>query len=240
MNMNLQEKTWVQVEEYLKTNDHIILPVGSTEQHGPTGILGIDYLSALHIAQEVGKRKNILVAPPLCFGMAQHHLAFPGTISLTPITYIQVLVEIVQSLARHGFKKFSFINGHGGNIAPITTAMCQAKMNDEEFAMKLFNWWHLPEVTAYEDIHFGKENGFHATCGEIAVTMHTHPEAYAQIPKMKFQPTSERPHWPMSPIEFRKHFPDGRMSSNPALSTPEHGKVLFNIAVDSLCQKIEA
>lgn len=239
MSMNLQEKTWPQVEEYLKTKKHIIVPVGSTEQHGPTGLLGIDYLSAWEIAKSVGEKTHTLVAPPLCFGMAVHHLAFPGTISFSPMTYVQVITEIIQSLARHEFSKFTFINGHGGNIAPLTTAFCQAKQNQETFDIKLFNWWHLPEVTTYENKVFGNENGFHATCGEISVTMHTHPEAYKSVPKMNFSPTKERPHWPMAPEEFRETFPDGRMGSNPSLCSEEHGKVLFNLAVDSICQKLE-
>lgn len=239
MSMNLQEKTWPQVEEYLKHKKHIIIPVGSTEQHGPTGLIGIDYLSAWEIAQAVGEKTKTLVAPPLCFGMAVHHMAFPGTITLSPVTYIQVVTEIIQSLARHGFSQFTFINGHGGNIAPLTTAFCQAKQNTETFDIKLYNWWHLPEVTAYESKVFGTENGFHATCGEISVTMFTHPEAYKEIPPMEYQPTRERPHWPMAPKEFREVFPDGRMGSNPSLSSSSHGEVLFNLAVDSICQKME-
>lgn len=239
MSMNLQEKTWPQVEEYLKQKKHIIIPVGSTEQHGPTGLIGIDYMSAWEIAQAVGEKTQTLVAPPLCFGMAVHHMAFPGTITLSPMTYVQVITEIIQSLARHGFNQFSFINGHGGNIAPLTTAFCQAKQNNETYDIRLFNWWHLSEVTAYENKVFGDQNGFHATCGEVSVTMFTHPEAYKNIPTMDFKPTPERPHWPMAPEEFRQVFTDGRMGSNPNLASAKHGEVLFKIAVDSICQKME-
>ena len=237
--MNLQEKAWPQIEEYLKTKKSILVPVGSTEQHGPTGLIGIDYLSAWKIAEEVGIRTKTLVAPPLCFGMAVHHLAFAGTISLSPLTYVQVITEIIQSLTRNGFEKIYFVNGHGGNIAPLTTAFCQAKMGKEEFALSLFNWWHLPEVIDYEKIHFGEENGFHATCGEISVTMHTHPEAYSKIPQQKFPATATRPHWPMAPEEFRKCFTDGRMGSNPVLCNAQHGLKIFELAVDSICQKLK-
>lgn len=239
MSMNLQEKTWPQVEEYLKHKKHIIIPVGSTEQHGPTGLIGIDYMSSWAIAKAVGERTQTLVAPPLCFGMAVHHMAFPGTITLSPLTYVQVITEIIQSLARHGFTQFSFINGHGGNIAPLTTAFCQAKQSQETYNIKLFNWWHLSEVTAYENKVFGNDNGFHATCGEISLTMFTHSEAYKNIPPTKFEPTPERPHWPMAPEEYRQTFPDGRMGSNPNLASAQHGEVLFKLAVDSICQKME-
>lgn len=239
MAMNLQEKTWPQVEEYLKTKKQIIIPVGSTEQHGPTGIIGIDYLTTWEIAKTVGVKTNTLVTPPLCFGMAVHHMAFPGTITLSPLTYIQVVTEIIQSLGQHGFEKFIVINGHGGNTAPLTSAFCQAKQNHETYDIKLYNWWLLPELTEYENKAFGNENGFHATCSEIAVSMYMSPDAYKDIPKQTFTATQDRPYWPMAPHEFRKTFPDGRMGSNPALSSAEHGKVLFNLAVNSICQKME-
>lgn len=239
MSMNLQEKTWPQVETYLKTKKTIIVPVGSTEQHGPTGLIGIDWMSAWEIAKVVGEKTQTLVAPPLTIGMAVHHMAFPGTMTLSPVTYIQVITEIIQSLGKHGFTDFFFINGHGGNIAPITSAFCQAKQVDETFNLKLINWWHLPEVTEFEAKVYGNENGFHATCGEISVTMHTHPEAYKDIPKMKFKPTPDRPHWPMAPKEYREVFTDGRMGSNPELCSAEHGEKIFKLAVDSICQKME-
>ena len=238
MSMNLHEKTWPQVETYLKTKKSIIVPVGSTEQHGPSGLIGIDFLSAWEIAKAVGEKTNTLVAPPVCVGMALHHMAFPGTISFTPTTYIKMITEIIQSLAQHGFDTFTFINGHGGNIAPLTTAFCEAKDKDQTWKLDLINWWHLPDVTTYENKHFGKENGFHATVGEISVTMYTHPEAHKDIPAMTFAPTVERSHWPMSPQEFRKHFPDGRMSSNPALASAQHGQEIFKIAVDAICRKL--
>lgn len=240
MSMNLHEKTWPQIESYLKEKKSILIPVGSTEQHGPTGLLGIDWLTAYHISEQVGVRTQTLVAPPLCIGMALHHMAFPGTISFQPTTYIQVLCEIVDSLAKHGFREFIFVNGHGGNIAPITTAMSQILNAQQNYKMKLLNWWHLPEVTDYEKIAFGDENGFHATCGEISVTMFTHPQAHQNIPAMTFTvDKSPRSHWPMSPAQFREHFPDGRMGSNPSLASKEHGEKLFEIAIQSISHKLE-
>lgn len=237
--MNLQEKTWNQIESYLQSKKTILLPVGSTEQHGPTGLIGIDYMSSWSIAEEVGKRTHTLVAPPLCFGMAVHHMAFPGTMTLSPLTYVQVITELIQSLATHGFQKIILVNGHGGNIAPITTAFCQVQQKDEKLDLQLINWWHLPEVQKYESEVFGEENGFHATCGEISVTQFTHPKAYAEIPQQKFQPTAKRSAWPLSPVAFRQNFPDGRMGSNPELASPQHGEKIFEIAVQTIQKKLE-
>ncbi|HEY8270145.1 MAG TPA: creatininase family protein [Pseudobdellovibrionaceae bacterium] len=235
---NLAEKTWPMIEEYLKNKKTVIIPLGSTEQHGPNGLLGTDFLSAWEIAKKVGQNTRTLVSPPLCFGMAQHHMAFPGTMSLTPLTYIQVVSELFQSLAHHGFREFTVINGHGGNIPSINAAFSQVLGTDQEFIFNLINWWHLPEVQAYEKEHFGNANGFHATCGEISVTMHTHPEAYKEIPSnFKFAPTPLQYSWPMSPHYFKKTFHDGRMGSDPSLATHKHGEKIFNIAVDAISQK---
>ena len=238
MTYNLAEKTWPMIEEYLKHRKSILMPVGSTEQHGPNGLIGIDFLSSWEIAKKVGENTKTLVAPPLCFGMAQHHMAFPGTMSLTPLTYIQVMTELIQSLYRHGFREFTVINGHGGNIPSINAAFSQVLGDDETCTFKLVNWWHQPEVQAYENEIFGDKNGFHATCGEVSLTMYTHQEAYKEVPKMKFEPTVREYPWPMGPKQFRQTFTDGRMASDPSLATKEHGEKIFNIAVQAIGQKI--
>lgn len=236
----LAELTWPQIEEYLKTRDSVLLPVGSTEQHGPNGLLGIDFLTSFEISLAAGEKTQTLVCPPLPFGMAQHHMAFPGTMSLTPTTYIKVLVELIQSLQKHGFKKIWVVNGHGGNIAPITTAFCEFLNSDQTMDLQLINWWHLEEVTSFEKEVFADKNGFHATCGEVSVTMYTHEEAYKRNPSVHFtEPGPRKTRWPLSPAEFRKHFPDGRMGSLPSLATPQYGKILFDKAVEAITRKIK-
>lgn len=240
--MRLSEMTWPKVDEYLRTKNTILIPVGSTEQHGPTGLLGIDFISSQRIAEEVGRRSDTLVCPVLPYGMAQHHMAFSGTVSLTPLTYVAVLKDIIQSLVAHGFRRLIFVNGHGGNIAPITTAFSETLAGGESHSLELINWWHLPEGIAYEKEVFGDENGFHATCGEISVTMHTEPEAYARIgpPTFEptFEPTAKDTPWPLSSKRFRELFPDGRMGSNPALANPHHGKILFEKAVGAILKRL--
>jgi len=236
--MLLQNLTWPQVETYLKTNKTIIMPIGSTEQHGPTGLIGTDFLTANALAIEVGEQTNTLVAPALNFGMAAHHMAFSGTMSLKPSTYLQVFMDIFESFATHGFEKIFFINGHGGNIIPLQNAFCEWKSRNSSLQFVLENWWRMPEVQSYEEKHFGKENGFHATCGEVSLTMYTHPEAFEKIEKQNFQVEYPSYRQPLSASEFRKTFPDGRMFSNPGLSTAEHGKNLFDLSVKALIERV--
>src|SRR5258707_6705038 len=104
--MQLQLQTWVEVEAYLESSRGIILPIGSTEQHGPIGLIGTDAICAEVIARGVGEAAGALVAPTVAVGMAQHHLGFPGSVTLRPTTLIAMVRDYVQSFARHSFDQF--------------------------------------------------------------------------------------------------------------------------------------
>ena len=103
----LYEMSWSEVEEYLKGgDDRIIIPVGSTEQHGRFAPLGTDTLVAIALAEDASAKTGVLIAPPLWFGWSPHHLVRPGTISIRAEVLIEALCDIIRSLAKHGFKKF--------------------------------------------------------------------------------------------------------------------------------------
>jgi creatinine amidohydrolase len=119
----IQENTWEDVRDYLKNNDIAIIPVGSTEEHGPAGPLGVDAYAAIALAEDSAKKAQVLVTPPIWFGDSSHHTGFPGTISLRPATLIEVIQDVARSLAKHGFKKILIINGHKlANLPALLTA----------------------------------------------------------------------------------------------------------------------
>lgn len=105
--MRLHLSTWPEVEAYLGRSSGIIFPIGSTEQHGPTGLIGTDAICAEAIAHGVADATDALVGPTINVGMALHHTAFPGSISLRPSTLIALIQDYLKPLVRYGFTRFS-------------------------------------------------------------------------------------------------------------------------------------
>lgn len=101
----------------------VVLPVASTEQHGPHLPVGVDTILCEGVcraaAEAVAADMAVVVAPTLWCGMAEHHMAFGGTFSFDIPTYQAVLASLLGSLQRHGFKRVLIVNGHGGNIAAL-------------------------------------------------------------------------------------------------------------------------
>ena len=111
----LYEMTWIDVQSYLAENDMVIIPLGSIEQHGPHLPEGADYLGALEMSKMISAQTDVLVAPILMVGYSEYNTGFQGTLSIKPETMEQVVFECIESLIKHGFKKFLFFNAHGGN-----------------------------------------------------------------------------------------------------------------------------
>lgn len=237
--MLLHLSTWLEVEAYLEQSKGIILPIGSTEQHGPTGLIGTDAICAEAIANGVGEATGALVNPTINVGMALHHTAFPGTISLRPSTMIQLVKDYVTCLARAGFTKFFFINGHGGNIATLKAAFAETYShladlnipNAQLVQCQVGNWFMCGSVYQLAKELYGDQEGSHATPSEVAVTQYVYPEAIKQAP---LSPEVASGHKIYGATDFRQRYPDGRMGSNPALATPEHGKQFYELAVKEL------
>ena len=237
--IRLDLRSWPEVQDYLKKCKGIILPIGSTEQHGPTGAIGTDAFTAEAISLELGRISGVFVTPVQSFGMAEHHLGFPGTMSLRPDTLLKVMHDLVLSLVKNGFERIYVVNGHGGNIATIkssfhqiySSAIIQKFSNASRLRCKLANWFMTPQVFRKAQELYGDKEGQHATPSEIALTLYLYPSL---LEKQRPLPEAS----PSGPInnyqDFRERYPDGRMGSDPYLAQPTHGKSLLEIAANSL------
>ena len=240
--MRLIAATWPEVETYLKTKNALILPLGSTEQHGPSGLIGTDTHCADAVARETAERLGMLVAPPLWYGMSSHHMAFPGSATLRPSVYQLMLVDVIRGFYRHGFRRFYLVNGHGGNEASVRAAFQELKHDGLESglsgaALHLFNWWKLPEVAQLADELFGKEEGSHATPTEVSLSFYL--ENITERPYTRVPEPGECA-WPMTPDEMRKGFVTGTMRSNPGLARGEYGKRILEVASDAMMKAIRS
>ena len=133
----LQEMSWFDVQEYLKTSDMVIIPLGSTEQHGPHMPLGTDTYEAEGMSKLISQKTGVLVAPALYVGYSYYHSGFPGTLSLKPETLEQVLFETAQMLIKYGFKRIMFFNYHGGNNVVQSKVVQRINHNTEAVAVAI-------------------------------------------------------------------------------------------------------
>ena len=238
--MQLHLSSWPEIDAYLKKSKALLLPIGSTEQHGPNGLLGTDALCPEIIARRVGDETGILVGPTFNVGQAQHHMAFAGTITLRPSTMIAAICDWATSLARHGFTHLYWLNGHGGNVNTINAAFSEIyhgitfsapDSNRPPLRCQLRNWWELPEVMDICKQLFPVGEGSHATPSEVSVTYFAHPEAIKHVemaPKIA----------PLGPIfdagDYRRRFPDGRIGSDPSQASIEAGEKIVRAAVQAV------
>jgi creatinine amidohydrolase len=237
--MQLHLSTWPEVETYLKTSQGLILPIGSTEQHGPTGLIGTDAICAEIVAKGVGESTGALVAPTINVGMALHHMAFPGSMSLRPSTLILVIRDYLVGLTQAGFRKFFFINGHGGNMATVKAAFAEVYAaaaelqipGAEQVQCTLSNWFMVRSVMQLAQELYGDKEGSHATPSEVALTQFVYPDMIKQAP---LSAEVSQGHRIYGAIDFRCRYPDGRMGSDPSLATPAHGEQFYQRAVEDI------
>lgn len=133
----LPHMTVPQVEDLLTRTDMVIIPVGAIEQHGKHLPLGTDILNGIERCKLVAQERDVLVAPILLAGQSPYHMGFAGTITLSAETILKVHLEAVQSLLRHGFKRFMILNAHGGNRAISTLLVDQINQTTAGIAVDL-------------------------------------------------------------------------------------------------------
>lgn len=243
--MELHLSTWQEVESYLKRSTGIVIPIGSTEQHGPNGLIGTDAICPAVIAREAAKSAEILIAPAFNVGVAQHHMAFPGSMTLRPSTMIAAMLDWAASLRRHGFTHLYWLNGHGGNVPTVNAAFAEIYSqsslacggNEADVKLRLACWWELADVLKLCTELYPKGHGSHATPSEVSVTYYAYPDAVKAVSMSPAVAPEGSFH---DATDYRRRFPDGRIGSDPSRASAEDGKKIAQAAAQALIRDYQA
>jgi creatinine amidohydrolase len=144
--MRVSQSNWQQIETYLKTDDRVILPLGSTEQHAGLS-LSVDSILSERVAANAAEPLGVPVFPVLAYGITPYFLAYPGSISLRQDTYIRIVRDILDGLRLQGFRRILLVNGHGGN-QPAGSLAIEWMADNPDTAVKFHNWWNAPKTLA--------------------------------------------------------------------------------------------
>ncbi len=144
--MRFENLNWMDVENYLKTDDRLMLVMGACEEHGYLSLL-TDIKIPLALADAASERTGVLVAPPLNFGISPYFAKYPGTISLRTQTFLAVIEDMVRWVHAQGFRRLLFVNGHGGND-PARAVLYELANELPGLQVDWYSWWVASSVTA--------------------------------------------------------------------------------------------
>ncbi len=177
-------------------------------------------------------------------------MGFAGSLTLRPATLAAIVRDLCDGLALHGVRRLLIVNGHGGNVAPITTGV-QEHHAERSLAGRagtlhvlLRSWWEPPPVRARIESLFGAGEGAHVTASEIAILRHLMPAAMPAADRPPARPLTagerlvhagDRHH---DAADFRTRFPDGRVGSDSARATPDRGRAVLEAAVAALADEL--
>jgi len=172
--MDLAEHTWTDADG--TETELAVLPVGSTEQHGPHAPLGTDTMTATAVAAAGVDRYDgtAVVAPAVPVGVAEEHAQFPGTLWVSPDTFRSYVRDVVESLSAHGWNRVVVVNGHGGNVAALREVCGRLTREGRTYTVP-FTWFDAVDVGEIESLT-GDEAMGHGGPLETSLVSHLRPD----------------------------------------------------------------
>ncbi|WP_129114536.1 creatininase family protein [Halegenticoccus tardaugens] len=233
--MHLSEVAWTDVADL--DADLALLPVGSTEQHGPHAPLGTDALNAAAVADATAEAYDgeVVVAPTIPVGVAEEHRHFPGTLWVTPDTFRAYVRETVGSLAAHGLDRIVIVNGHGGNVDALREVTGTITRRDGAYAVS-FTWF---ETVGEHAARMG-----HGGAIETAMLRHAAPELVREdrIEEAREGASDRWGEW-VSGVNLAHdsaEFTENGVVGDPSEGEAELGAELLDLAVEALCTLLAA
>jgi Uncharacterized protein, putative amidase len=166
--MYLGDETWWDLEEYFDNESLALVPLGSTEQHGPHLPLSTDHLIAEGFAREAADRTGFLCTPTINIGVSPHHKQFHGTMWVDAETFRSYIESLTRNLAYHGIDRVIFVNAHGGNVEPLREV--GRRLRDDEVLYAIEWMWNESIPDLVDDLF--EQNGPHGGPKETAMIQH--------------------------------------------------------------------
>lgn len=233
--MHLADVSWTDVDA-VETNLALV-PVGSTEQHGPHAPLATDTLNAAAVAKAGADAYDgdVVVTPAIPIGVSEEHRQFTGTLWVSEATFRSYVRETVESLAFHGFDRVIIVNGHGGNIAALQEVTGTITRHDDAYAVA-FTW--------FDAVGDHRSDMGHAGPLETAMLRHIHPtlvhedriEAARKGASDRWGEWTSRVNLAYDSAEFTENGVVG----DPQDGDAERGEALLSIATESLVDVVDA
>ncbi len=238
--MLLEHMTSPDAKEAAEKGLVAVLPIGSTEVHGPHMPLGTDAIVAHELARRAAEKEEAVVLPPLYYGFVQESAHFPGTVSLSAKTLLTMIEEVCNEAARNGFKKILIVNGHGGNSVLLRTFMrttLRKKKNYVLYAM-IDPWAGINELAA--KLSEGRLYG-HACEIETSIGLHLYG-SHVKMSNVKREGklgSTGLPKGIETPFDWQAYALDVYVG-DPRHATKEKGKILVDKMVEYLAEAIKA
>lgn len=246
----MQDLRWQEIEEHLKQDDTVLIPIGATEQHAFHLPLGVDSMVAIALAEAAARQTGALVAPPIWAGWSPHHLAYPGTISLRPETATAMVVDYALSLIWHGFKRIIILNGHRiANLPPLQIAAARVRNRTGAY-VGVVDPAYIGDSAGREVFEPHPTVLGHADEMETSHMMHIHPDKVrldlavdnpaAPRPFHSLNPfvTVDRVYAPSNLASYREHTAPSGGTGIPTRSTAEKGERYHELLVKALAEYI--
>ena len=237
--------TWEEMNDAIAAQKLIILPTGSTEQHGRHLPLDVDLFLCESVCLEVGRRAadQVLVLPPIAYGLNLHHIDFPGTVHIEPEVFIAFCLNITKSVAYHGFQKILLVNGHGSNTPLIDLVARKTVLETRSLCFATGYFAFLLE--AFEPIRASSVMA-HADEFETSLYLHLAPErvrmdlAVEDNDRMgKFVSSDSTGNYPVRFNDYWGRWTRTGVHGDPTKATAEKGKVLFEAAVVGMIRLVD-
>ncbi len=239
------EHSWPQLREVAKQKPVCVIPCGTTEQHGPHLPLATDFITASMISERAVQRvePNALLLPTVCYGFNEHHMDFPGTIAIPGTDFINYTANVGLSLARHGFDKILYVNGHGSNRAFLEIAAREVCNKSDAFA-GVVSWWSLIPNELLSTVLTSEVPGgvSHACEMETSAMLYLRPDLVDMSKaerELGFRPGKYmwRDLRKASPLVFNEQwsrFSRTGVQGDPTLATIEKGRILVDTVIENL------